>query len=138
MFLVSGVLLPQTPAQEIVDAWRINLRRPAEGWTEPNFDDGDWQESNGGFGTLDTPGARVGTVWATNSIWLRKHIALATIPAKPALLIHHDEDAEVYLNGKQVAALKGFTTDYELVPIGSNDISALKIGDNLLAVHCRL
>ena len=135
--LVGVALSPPTLAQEIVDQWRMNLRRPAEGWKQPGFDDGDWQESNGGFGTLDTPGARIGTVWATNSIWLRKHIPLATIPAKPALLIHHDEDAEVYLNGTPVASLKGFTTDYQLIPIEPKDVSALKVGDNVLAVHCR-
>ena len=35
----------------------------------------------------------------TNNIWLRKSFQLDSVPDKPALLIHHDEDAEVYING---------------------------------------
>ncbi len=79
---------------QIVDTWRFTLRKPAEGWRGIDFDDGSWKEAQGGFGTRDTPGARVATVWATNNIWLRKSFPLATIPKRPALLIHHDEDAE--------------------------------------------
>lgn len=124
-------------AQEIVDDWRINFRKPADDWKDPGFDDGDWQQANGGFGTHDTPGARIGTVWATNTLWLRKHFSIVSVPAKPALLIHHDEDAEVYLNGKSIAALKGYVTDYKVVPIAPADRDALKVGDNVLAVHCR-
>jgi hypothetical protein len=135
--MIGGLSANLASAQEIVDSWRMKLRPPGEGWTEPEFDDSDWQESNGGFGTQDTPGARVGTVWATNTIWLRKRIPLDKIPDKPALLIHHDEDAEVYLNGKRVAEENGFVTDYKLVPIKEADRSALKLGENVLAVRCR-
>ena len=137
MSLLDGVCTPPALGQDIVDSWRFNLRRPAEGWSNVKFDDAEWQEAQGGFGTLDTPGARVGTIWATNSIWLRKQFPLTEIPAKPAILIHHDEDAEVYLNGKRVAQLKGFTTDYKVIPLSPPQASSLHVGDNVLAVHCR-
>ncbi len=75
-----------------------------------------WTEGNGGFGTRDTPGARVGTTWATNSIWLRKTFELESVPAKPVLWMHHDEDAEVYINGNSVAVVKGFTSKYGAGP----------------------
>lgn len=125
-----------TFAVEIVDQWRYTLRRPAEGWRQPDFDTTGWQDGQGGFGTADTPGARVGTVWATPSIWLRKSFGLEEIPAKPALLIHHDEDVEVYFNGTPVVTLKGFTTQYKVVAIPEAKQSALKAGENVLAVHC--
>ncbi|HJN12311.1 MAG TPA: hypothetical protein QF564_26745 [Pirellulaceae bacterium] len=92
-------------AQEIVDQWRYTLRRPVEGWRKVDFDDSGWKEGFGGFGTRSTPGARIGTTWSTNNIFLRKAFKLDAIPAKPALLMHHDEDAEVYINGTQVAQL---------------------------------
>ncbi|MCA9179315.1 MAG: hypothetical protein KDB14_32880 [Planctomycetales bacterium] len=124
-------------SQEIVDSWRYLLRRPADGWRRADFDDSDWLQGNGGFGMFDTPGARVGTTWATNSIWLRKTFPLSSIPAKPALFIHHDEDAEVFINGQNVATLKGFSTKYEIVPIPDDKRGALRTGDNVMAVHCR-
>ena len=131
------LLTHSLPAQEIVDQWRYTLRRPAEAWTTANFDDSEWTVGSGGFGTHDTPGARVGTTWSTGSIWLRKSLELSAIPEKPALLIHHDEDAEVYLNHTKVAELKGFTTDYKVVPVPPRHRDTLQLGRNLLAVHCR-
>ncbi len=124
-------------AQEIVDTWRYTLRKPADGWWAADFDDVGWTTGNGGFGTRDTPGARVATTWATNSIWLRKTFELKSIPANPVLWIHHDEDAEVYINGISVAVVKGYTTKYGAVPIADGKRSALKVGTNVLAVHCR-
>ena len=123
-------------AQEIVDSWQFTLRRPASGWQMSDFDTGEWKAANGGFGTLDTPNARVGTVWDTKSIWLRKEFDLKSVPENPALLIHHDDDAEVFINGKTVATLKGFSAKYEVIPISIDERSALQVGKNLLAVHC--
>ncbi len=92
--------------QEISDEWRYTLRRPAEGWRQPKFDDADWTTGFGGFGTRETPGARVGTTWATNGIWLRKSFELNSVPEKPALLVHHDEDAVITINGMPVAVCR--------------------------------
>jgi len=107
-------------AQEIVDTWHYTLRRPGEGSQNVDFDAAGWKEGFGGFGMRDTPGSRVGTVWASNRIWLRKSFEVKEIPAKPALLIHHDEDADVYLNGTQVASFEGFTLEYKVVPIAAD------------------
>ena len=123
-------------AQEIVDTWRYSLTKPADGWREANFDDSGWTEGGGGFGTSDTPGVRVGTTWATNSIWLRKSFKLETVPANPVLWMHYDEDAEVFINGANVATVKGFTTKYGAVPIAVDKRAALKVGTNVMAVHC--
>ncbi len=123
--------------QEIVDTWRYTLRRPAAKWRAVAFDDRGWKEASGGFGTHGTPGARVGTTWATNDIWLRQSFSIPSVPATPALLIHHDEDAEVYINGQLVLAVKGFTSKYQVIPIDASKRSALTAGDNVMAVHCR-
>ena len=122
---------------EIDGPWRYVKRRPAEGWQKPDFNDESWQKGYGGFGTSDTPGSRVATDWSTDNIWLRRTVDLNAVPEKPALLIHHDEDAEVYINGKQVATLKGYITEYKVVPLDAEAQKALKAGKNLLAVHCR-
>jgi hypothetical protein len=54
-----------------------------------------------------------------------------------ALLVHHDEDVQVYLNGVLAAEASGYTTDYELLPLSGAGKAALRAGRNVLAVHCR-
>ncbi len=123
-------------AEPIVDAWRYTLSRPADGWFNVGYNDQAWTDGMGGFGVPETPGARVGTYWQTDDIWLRKRFTLQQVPKRPALLVHHDEDASIYLNGKQVASLDGYSTKYELVPLAGDAAAALKPGENVLAVHC--
>jgi beta-galactosidase/beta-glucuronidase len=135
--IAALVIAPVSFGREIVDDWRYTLRRPADAWQQADFDDAAWTKGAGGFGTRSTPGARVGTVWATNDIWLRKTFTLDAVPDKAAILIHHDEDAEVYINGQGVAVLKGFTQEYKVVPIEPGKRSALQVGQNTMAVHCR-
>lgn len=136
--LVLLVVVTQvSEAQQIEDQWRYTLEAPGEGWQQPDFDDADWTEGHGGFGTRHTPGARVGTVWSTNDIWLRKTFSLDTVPDKPALLIHHDEDARVYVNGQLLATFEQYTVEYQVVPIAAEKRSLLRTGENVMAVHCR-
>ena len=121
----------------LADSARYTLDEPADGWERPGFDDSDWKQGPGGFGTPGTDGARVATLWSTDEIWLRKSFALDAIPDRPALLISHDEDAVVYLNGTRVAEFEGYVTEYKTVPLSQQAAGALKVGENLLAVHCR-
>ncbi len=136
-FCFLSLLASLATAQDVVDQWRHTLKRPRADWHTVEFDDSSWTASFGGFGTRDTPGSRVGTTWATNQIWLRKTFDLTAVPANPALLIHHDEDVEVFLNGTLVVSLQGFTTEYKVVPLASDKASALQAGSNLMAVHCK-
>ncbi|MEM6980121.1 MAG: sugar-binding domain-containing protein, partial [Planctomycetota bacterium] len=126
-----------TTTPEIVDQWRYTLRRPADGWQQPEFDDSSWKEGFGGFGTRGTPGARIGTTWTTKNIWLRKSFELKVVPVKPALLMHHDEDVEVFINGQAVASAKGFIGSYKVFPIEPTNQSVLRLGSNTIAVRCK-
>lgn len=118
--------------------WRFTESKPADGWKSPGFADSGWKQGRGGFGTRGTPGAVVGTDWKSGEIWIRREFSLNPQDDKPThLLIHHDEDCEVYLNGVQAAGLSGWTTDYELVPIPDAARRAYREGDNVLAVHCK-
>jgi hypothetical protein len=118
--------------------WRYTLEKPEGGWFKPGFDDTAWKEGPGGFGTRGTPGAVVRTEWKTDDIWLRREF---TLPERQlgelVLLLHHDEDAEVYLNGVLAARVPGFITEYEETPISVEARAALKPGKNLMAIHCK-
>jgi len=129
-------LLPTS--QQAGQRWRYTTRAPATGWFLPDFDDSHWQEGEGGFGTSGTPGAVVRTVWDTSDIWLRRRFHLKEVNFRYlALVIHHDEDAEVYINGTRVASFKGFVTGYVEHLLTDALKNALKPGENVIAVHCR-
>lgn len=132
LLMTAGV----SHALEVVDSWRYVFNEPPTGWHKTAFDDSSWSTGNGGFGTLDTPGARIGTYWTSSSIWLRKSYELDSVPKSPALLIHHDEDVEIYLNGKLIVDLRGFKRRYELIPIPEDKLPSLRIGKNVMAVYC--
>jgi hypothetical protein len=84
--------------------WRYTTDKPADNWNQMDFNDSAWSVGLGGFGTKGTPGAVIGTEWKSSEIWLRRTFELDAIPGESGLLlnIHHDEDAEVFLNGKLV------------------------------------
>ncbi|MFH1719122.1 MAG: sugar-binding domain-containing protein [Planctomycetota bacterium] len=118
--------------------WQYTTSNPGAGWEQPGFDDSAWKKGKAGFGTEGTPGAVVNTEWKTPAIWLRRSFDLkSTRFSRLQLLIHHDEDAEVYINGHLAAKLEGHTSGYVRVNIDEKAAKALKAGSNCLAIHCR-
>ena len=118
--------------------WKYTTEKPADDWSKPDFDDSAWKASKGGFGTDGTPGAAVGTKWDTPAIWLRRTFVMpAKVPADLQLRMHHDEDAEVYINGIRAAREAGFVSEYYEVAISPKALASLKAGKNTLAVHCK-
>ncbi len=128
------VILPTS--QKAAATWKFTTEKPADGWFKPEFDDAKWKSAPGGFGTASTPGSVVGTEWKTDGIWIRRDFTLESAPKNPLLLIHHDEDAEVYINGILAAKTTGFISDYEESDITPEARAALKSGKNSIAVHC--
>ena len=114
-------------------SWSYTFELPTEDWMKVDFDDSNWETGVGGFGTHDTPGTFVRTVWNTPKIWLRKTFKLDHIPAQVGLHLHHDEDVQVFINGKRVTNRRGYLTSYRTVDLKE---SALKIGENVIAVNC--
>jgi hypothetical protein len=120
--------------------WKFTLDAPAAGWESPDFNDTAWKSGPGGFGSTGknkAPGSIVHTEWTTPNIWLRRSFSFDKVPSKPALLVHHDEDAKIYLNGSLLVALDGFTQSYRVIPLANEKKSLLKKDNNLLAIHCR-
>lgn len=146
IFVMLGGWFPQT--RSLADSptsssstlqetsWRFTTKKPRAHWYEVGFDDSRWAQGVGGFGTRSTPGARVSTQWNTDDIWLRQSVELDAVPAQPAIYMHHDEDAEVYLNGKKVLAVTGYIDHHKVFPLDADAAAVIKKGSNLIAVHC--
>jgi hypothetical protein len=131
------VLVPTAQEQGI--AWRYTREKPADDWMKPDFDDSRWPQGEAPFGTLEPEhGRHPRTAWKTPDLWLRRTFDLGTDRiAEPLVRLHHDEDAEVYLNGVLAATATGYTACYVEVPLTAAGKAALKAGRNTLAVHCR-
>jgi hypothetical protein len=129
------VLAQTAQGEEIM--WRYTADKPAGDWFMPEFDASNWKEGKAGFGTKGTPGAIVGTQWNTPDIWLRREFILPAGEFRDlSLVMHHDEDAEVYINGVMASKVRGHIGDYEDFSLSADAIKALKPGKNVLAVHC--
>jgi hypothetical protein len=125
-------------SDKAAQTWRYTTTAPSATWFDPAFDDAAWQSGPGGFGAMDTRFARVGTEWKTADIWLRRTVDLP-VPAgnltAPHLRVHHDDDAQVYLNGTLVAELPGANSGFTYVPLTGAARAALRAGKNTIAVH---
>ena len=117
--------------------WKYTTNDPGDQWMTTEFNDAAWPQGLGGFGTTETPGALVGTSWNTADIWLRREFTLELEDLRDARLqLHHDEDAEVYLNGILAAQVKNFSENYFETNISPAAAATLKPGMNRMAVHC--
>ena len=125
-------------SQEDAQTWAYTMTKPEDGWLKSDYDDSDWKQGPGGFGTEGTPGSVVRTTWNTSDIWIRRSFNLTEADSGDLqLLIHHDEDAQIYINGQLVAKTTGYTSSYTLVPLDTNAAKALKKGTNKIAIHCK-
>lgn len=115
--------------------WRWTEDTPQSGWEKPGFNDSSWREGQGGFGVQGNGNMHVRTEWRSPDIWLRRKFTLSKRPTgKPMLRIFHDNAATVYLNGVKIAELDGHVNEYIEVELANP--SALKTGENVLAIHC--
>jgi hypothetical protein len=129
------VIVPAADKQPAI--WRYSITAPTAHWMEQTFDDSAWSLGESGFGTAGTPGAIVGTTWKTDDIWLRREVNLPMQDNDQLQAwLHHDEDAEVYVNGVLAIRAGGFISGYDVFPLTPEGRMALKPGKNLIAMHC--
>ncbi len=116
--------------------WRFTTGRPGDEWREPDFDDSGWKVGESGFGTVGTPNTIVSTTWNTPDIWLRKTADVKGTVERAMIRYYHDEDFEVYLNGKLLLEKDGYVTNYEEMELSPEALKLFNPGRNVLAVHC--
>jgi hypothetical protein len=118
--------------------WRYTTQKPVGDWFKPDFDDNAWQRGAAPFGREEPLIARKpNTVWTSADLWLRREFEMpAGKFSELALLLHHDEDTEVYINGVLAVKASGYNAFYDSLDISPEAQAALKPGKNVIAVHC--
>jgi hypothetical protein len=120
--------------------WAYNVSdQPEAGWNQPSFNDSAWSRGKAGFGSTGTPAVAIGTPWTTRRISLRTMVELPTLGPDDSLTlrIFHDEDADVFVNGKPLVKTRGFIAAYREIELDSAQRSLFQPGPNTLAVSCR-
>ncbi len=136
---IPVVILPT--ARMKVEMWRYSVRTPPQNWSQPDFNDAQWSSARAGFGAGSIPGVVISTPWRNPDIWLRRKFTFPQVEnpndATVNLLVFHNDDAEIFLNGTLAATLPGNSTDYLEIPLTQQAKGALWVGENTIAVHCR-
>ncbi|MEO7216087.1 DUF4965 domain-containing protein [Mucilaginibacter sp.] len=113
---------------------KYSFTAPAAGWEKQNYADQDWKSGKAPFSDNENT---TGTRWTSREVWVRRAFTLNELPKSPLLLrLFHDDDVEVYLNGKQIYASGGANGDLQMFELSPAAASALKTGENVLALHC--
>ena len=128
------VILPTS--EKTPQTWRYTTDKPADDWFKADFDDSAWKSGPGGFGTENTPGATVRTTWNSADIWIRREFDVKDAVSSPLLMMHHDEDAKVYINGVLAAKAPGYVSEYEEFDLSPQAKAGIKTGKNTIAIHC--
>lgn len=138
--LAAGFTYVIPTAAQKSASWRWTTQQPADEWASVSFDDAKWAKGQSAFGTEGTPGTanRLHTTWDTKDIWIRRQVKLPTSLGKRLkLIVHHDNHADVYING--VLAWKAQdieTRDYQVFEIQPEALANLKPGAVItLAAH---
>jgi beta-galactosidase/beta-glucuronidase len=111
--------------------WRYTTTAPAEDWYKRTFDDSAWGSGEAGFGSKV-----VATPWTEKDIWIRRTFDIPGTLRSAHLRIHHDDEAEVYINGVLAARLLGYTMQPVVIPIFPEARATLRPGQNTIAIHC--
>ncbi len=113
--------------------YQYSTDKPTGDWMNDKLAAG-WKTGLAPFGR--DPALTVRTEWTTPDIYLRKTFDYDGGEVKKgAIVVFHDEDTEVFVNGRKILALNGFLTDYQMHDVTGSLKQALRKGSNTLAIH---
>ncbi len=117
--------------------WRYKETAPPEGWEQPGYNDGDWAQGHAPFGFKGGEwNDKIRTRWRTSDIWLRQEFTCDETAFDAAVIVlHHDDDTVVHLNGKRIWQRPRWNDGYEAFDVTEAVRDALLPGKNTLTVH---
>lgn len=116
---------------------KYTFEKPSDDWMSPDYNDADWAEAVGPFGTKRLePSSR--TEWDTPYIWVRREVMLKkSLKGKNVYIdFSNDDDAVFYVNGIEVHATGNRCNKNKLVQIPAEAAESLRAGRNVIAAKC--
>ncbi|MEJ0033407.1 MAG: DUF4964 domain-containing protein [Bacteroidota bacterium] len=109
-------------------------KAPRKGWEQSSFQPLFWKKGKAAFGSSGM--SVVGTSWEDDEIWVRREFKFSKndINGNLYLVYSHDDDMELYINGKEVVNTGHAARHGVLVKL---DPILLVDGDNVIASHCK-
>lgn len=125
--------------RESARPWRYTEENPGDNWSHSSFNDSAWKEGSAPFGFKGGEWMdKIKTPWKSKDLWLRQEFTHANAAMETAALVmHHDEDVEIFLNGKKICAQERWNDRYEAFDVTQALKAALADGKNIIAVHVR-
>ncbi|OGV57542.1 MAG: hypothetical protein A2283_23275 [Lentisphaerae bacterium RIFOXYA12_FULL_48_11] len=128
------VLVGATQDGKLSTPYKYVTEKPSDDWMTEAFDDHTWKSGLAPFGREEN--RRIHTPWTTSDIYLRKTFEYNGGDIKNgAIIICHDEDTDVYINGQKVLEVKSFIGHYQMHIVTDRLKKALKKGLNTIAIH---
>ena len=116
--------------------WSYVTDKPGGNWYAADYNATSWKTGEGGLGKS---AGRVRTNWDTSDLWARREFTMTAAQLANRndlqLILFHDEDAEIYINGVLATEATGFNSKYDPYKISDAAKSTLKPGKNVFAVH---
>ncbi|MBX2916357.1 MAG: DUF4965 domain-containing protein [Cyclobacteriaceae bacterium] len=107
--------------------------KPAAGWEQPIYKSNGWKTGTAAFGSSDMHA--VNTEWNTRDIWVRREITMPDTGDDELFLIYsHDDNFELYLNGKEIVNTGNRARMEVILPLDKSLLDPS--GKNVIAAHC--
>lgn len=107
--------------------------KPDGNWLSASYQADGWKSGTAPIGDDEK---QVKTLWKSDAIWVRRTFQVDDPQRINELFLklNHDDNVEVFLNGKKIYQKTGWTNSFEYLPIDKNDLNA---GENQLAIYLR-
>ncbi|AEV99469.1 glutaminase [Niastella koreensis] len=110
---------------------RYTETQPQGDWMSANFNDAAWKSGQAPIGDNEKIAK---TSWTSNHIWVRRSFTITDLANINELFLklNHDDNVEVFLNGKKIYDKVGWTNSFQYQPINKTDLTT---GQNIIAIH---
>lgn len=117
--------------------WKYRVEAPGSSadYRSPSYDDSDWAQGPGGFGSLVPPGSTlaIGTFVSGQmgkGIWIRRTVNFVGLTR---IDVYHDDGRWLYVDGEEVALTQSpnYFYSYADVVLSGNSVIALKVLDGI-------